>query len=928
MKRKVYKIAQELNLATDTILAFLEKDHKVDISKKINTQVEEDAYISVLKHFNQSAYHDYFKNQEDDRLKEKSVGERKIDMKSRSLELDEILKGTNEEHHHHHEDKVKHDNEADNGDKARHSRRIKHSDEDARPVVNKIVEAEVVTPVAVPVVPVAVADKSQLPPAAASATAEKTPHADKTSDKPRFDHHKKEYHGKTEHRDDHKHPARTDAKPADNRHGAKNPPIPVVDIADLSDKNGKKAKPKSDPVKDKAFADKNKAAGAKISDDLKRKKHKQAYGVIDPEAPVLSQKHKKKKARPVDQEQVKDSVKNTLNTMTTVTAKSFKKKKKFKKTEETGELVEVEVNVITATEFISTSELASKLEVSVTDIITKCFKMGLMITINQRLDKESIELIASEYGFEVEFESQYEEDLELIENQEEELEELEERPPVVTIMGHVDHGKTSLLDYIRKAKVVSGEAGGITQHIGAYEVTCNNGKHITFLDTPGHEAFTAMRARGAKVTDIVVIVVAADDRVMPQTIEAIDHSRAAGVPIIIAINKVDKHTADPEKIKIELSQQNILVESFGGKIQCVNISAKTGIGVDSLLEAILIEAEMLELKANAKVRAKAAVVESRLDKGLGSIATVLVQKGTLSIGDIFVCGQFSGRVRALFNERMERVQSAGPAIPVVVLGFSGTPSAGDTLVVTETEQEAKEIASKRQQLQRVHSYHKTQILTLDQVSERIKLGQIKDLNIILKGDVDGSIEAISDSIMKLSNDEVAVKIIHRGVGTITESDILLAKASDAIILGFNVRPNLKARELSSREHVEIRQYSIIYKLIEEVKQALEGMLAPEISEDVVATIEVRATFKVPKIGTIAGCYVLSGKINRNSKIRLIRNDVQVFQGRISSLKRHKDDVREVLSGFECGIGIENYNDVHDGDIIEVYEIKETLRTLD
>jgi translation initiation factor IF-2 len=534
-------------------------------------------------------------------------------------------------------------------------------------------------------------------------------------------------------------------------------------------------------------------------------------------------------------------------------------------------------------------------------------------------------LLADEFGFQVDFHKEYEVDL--LADTEDPPGTLVYRPPVVTIMGHVDHGKTSLLDYIRKTNVVAGEAGGITQHIGAYQVQLDSGKLITFLDTPGHEAFTAMRARGAQITDIVVLVVAADDSVMPQTVEAINHSLAANVPIIIAINKIDKPNSDPMRIKTHLSDKGILVEEWGGKYQSVEISAKKGIKVDSLLEKILLEAEILDLKANPHRRARGVVVEAKLDKGKGIVASVLIQKGTLKSGDPFLAGVFRGRVKAMFDERGKRVEVAKPSTPVQILGFDGMPQAGDTLLVLETEKEAREIALKRQLLKREQGFRQIRFATLDDISKQIKEGRQVDLKVIIKGDVDGSVEALSDSLLKLGSSEVRVSVIHKGIGEISEHDVLLAAASGAIIVGFNVRPNLKARKLAQAESVDIRLHNIIYDIINEVKLALEGLLEPEKSEEVLATVEVRQTFKVPKQGLIAGCFVLDGKISRGNKVRLLREGFVAFDGGILSLKRFKDDVREVEAGYECGIGLESFNDVKVGDVIEAYRIVETKRKL-
>ncbi|MEY4594423.1 MAG: translation initiation factor [Bacteroidota bacterium] len=581
--------------------------------------------------------------------------------------------------------------------------------------------------------------------------------------------------------------------------------------------------------------------------------------------------------------------------------------------------------VIKVTEFVTANELAKLMDVPVTNIISTCMSLGMFVSINQRLDAETLSVVAEEFGYTVEFVSAEVQDTILQEEDREE--DMISRFPIVTVMGHVDHGKTSLLDYIRKANVIAGEAGGITQHIGAYNVELENGKHITFLDTPGHEAFTAMRARGAKVTDVAIIVIAADDSVMPQTVEAINHAQAAGVPMVFAINKVDKPEAQPERIKEQLAKMNILVEDWGGKYQCQEISAKKGMNVEQLLEKVLLEAEMLDLKANPKRRANGTVIESSLDKGRGYIMTVLVQGGTLRVGDVLISGCYSGRVKALFNERGFRIKEAGPAMPAQVLGMTGASQAGDLFNVMEDEREARDIANKRLQLQREQGIRTRKHITLDEIGRRLAIGNFKELNVIVKGDVDGSIEALADSLLKLSTGEVQVNIIHKSVGQITESDVLLASASNAIIIGFQVRPSVNARKLAETEEIEIRLYSIIYKAIEELKQAMEGMLAPEFQEKITGNIEIRETFKIPKVGTIAGCMVLDGKFNRNTKVRVVRDGIVVFSGELGSLKRFKDDVKEVATGYECGLSIHNFNDIRTGDIIEGYEQVAVKRTL-
>jgi len=587
-----------------------------------------------------------------------------------------------------------------------------------------------------------------------------------------------------------------------------------------------------------------------------------------------------------------------------------------------------EQKVLKVTEFVTANELATMMNVPVTKIIASCMTLGMFVSINQRLDAEAIQLIADEFGFTIKFVSA--DVVEAISNEDEEdrEEDLRPRSPIVTVMGHVDHGKTSLLDYIRKTNVIAGEAGGITQHIGAYEVVLpESGKKITFLDTPGHEAFTAMRARGAKMTDLAIIVIACDDKIMPQTIEAINHAQAAGVPIIFALNKIDKPGADPDRIKTELANMNLLVEEWGGKIQSQEISAKKGINVDLLLEKVLLEAEMLDLKGNPNKRAKGTVIESSLDKGRGYVAKILVQDGTIRQGDIVLAGSTYGRVKAMYNERNKLLKEAGPSAPVLLLGLNGAPQAGDMFNVMPSEKEAKDLAGRRTQLQREQGLRTQKHITLDEIGRRIAIGDFKQLDLIVKADVDGSVEALSDSLLKLSTPEVQVNVIHKSVGQITESDVLLATASNAIIIGFQVRPSVGARKLAEQEQIDIRLYSIIYTAINELKDAIEGMLSPEIQEKIVANLEVKETFKISKVGTIAGCVCLDGKINRQTNVRIIRDGIVVYTGKLASLKRFKDDVKEVVMGQDCGLNIENFNDIKVGDIIEGYEEIEIKRTL-
>lgn len=630
------------------------------------------------------------------------------------------------------------------------------------------------------------------------------------------------------------------------------------------------------------------------------------------------------------EKQIQDQIKATLARLSgggkSRSSKMRKARRDERNTEKEAQAQDAAENkVIQVTEFVTANDLARLMDKSVTEIISACMSLGMFVSINQRLDAETLTVVAEEFGYTVEFVSA--DVQETIGVEEDKPEDIKPRSPIVTVMGHVDHGKTSLLDYIRKANVIAGEAGGITQHIGAYEVQLENGKKITFLDTPGHEAFTAMRARGAKLTDVAIIVIAADDSVMPQTIEAINHAQAAGVPMVFAINKVDKPDANPERIREQLSKMNILVEDWGGKYQCQEISAKKGLNIEALLEKVLLEAEMLELNANANRRANGTVVESMLDKGRGYVMTVLVQGGTLKVGDILLAGCYSGRVKALYNERGFRIKEAGPSAPAQVLGMTGAPQAGDLFNVMEDEREARDIANKRLQLQREQGIRTHKHITLDEIGRRLAIGNFKELNVIVKGDVDGSIEALADSLLKLSNPEIQINIIHKSVGAITESDVLLASASNAIIIGFQVRPSVNARKLAESEEIEIRLYSIIYTAINEIKLAMEGMLAPEFQEKIVGNIEIRETFKIPKIGTIAGCMVLDGKISRNTKIRVVRDGIVVYSGELASLKRFKDDVKEVSSGYECGLSIHNFNDIQIGDIIEGYEQVAVKRTL-
>ena len=667
------------------------------------------------------------------------------------------------------------------------------------------------------------------------------------------------------------------------------------------------------------------------SDNVKKKRKRLVKKRIDPKQFKKLKQQNQSNQVEISPEEAQKRVRETLAKLQGTGKKSSVKNRKEKRDahkaqheQEIQEQVDSQ-KIIKITEFATANELASLMDVSVTEIITSCMSLGIMISMNQRIDAETIEMLVEDFGYKVEFISDDIQDE--IEEEKDDEKDLLPRAPIVTIMGHVDHGKTSLMDYIRKSNVIAGESGGITQHIGAYEVTLDDGQKISFLDTPGHAAFTAMRARGAKVTDIVIIVVAADDRVMPQTKEAISHAQAAGVPIIFAINKIDLPNSDVEKIKGELAEINMLVEDWGGKYQSSDISAKEGTGVQELLEKVLLESEMLALTANPNRNAQGTVVEASLDKGKGFLSTILVQKGTLKVGDYVLAGRCSGKVKALLDERGNKKENAGPSTPVVLLGLDGAPTAGDEFFVMDSEQDAKKIAAKRMQLQREQSVRTQKHLTLDEIGRRIAIGEFQEVNIIVKGDVDGSIEALSDSLEGLSNEEIKVNIIQKAVGQISESDVMLAAASDAIIIGFQVRPSLQARKLAETENIDIRLYSIIYKAIEDLKLAMEGMLSPDLEEKIICNVEVRETFKISKVGTIAGCMVTDGTISRKSKVRLIRDGVVVYTGQLSTLKRFKEDVAEVKKGFECGMSIENFNDIKVGDIIEGYDNIEIKREL-
>ncbi len=878
-KYKIFKICKELNLGQDTIFEFLKQKNLKITGSGPNGAVTEDVYVEILDRFST------------DKEKAEALRKRKNDKSTETAESEKVADEATPEEDSSYLQAIK--ASIEKGAEA-----IARGD-DVKPVKKKRTgrkkKAEEVVPEAVAEVEEAPDKEAVTEPEAEIKIAEKetpVPEGKKVEEKPA--------------------------------------PAPIKDAPVDESKKAKKlkAKDRKKPSKPGSVVSEKEKKRRKAMDMIRKDKgtrHGVRLGDIafpDGQAPMgRKKKQKKQKKSKVDQKEVENTIKKTLASIET----RGKKPKRRKVKTESGEVIEEKV--ITVTEFISANDLANLMDVSVSEIITKCLQLGLVVSINQRLDIDTITLLAEEYDYKIE-EAVAEEFIEEeLEEEAEDESKMVPRAPIVTIMGHVDHGKTSLLDYLRKSRIVDGEAGGITQHIGAYEVEYN-GKKITFLDTPGHAAFTAMRARGAQATDIVILIIAADDAVMPQTDEALDHAKAAGVKIVIAINKIDKPGANPERIRQQLADRDVLVEEWGGSYQSSEISAKTGQGIPALLEKLLLEAELLDLKANPDRMAQGVVVESRLDKGRGAIATVLVQKGTLHVGDNFIAGHNYGKVRAISDEDEKRVKSIGPSQPALVTGFEGVPQAGDKFVVLADEKATRMISSKRQQLKREQDSKQVKMVTLDQISERIKLGEVTTLPVMVKADVDGSAEALADALINLNTDEVEIQIIRKAVGPISESDVLLASASGAVIVGFQIRANAKARDLAEKEKVEIRLYNVIYDAINDLKLALEGMLKPSIDEVVVGQAEVRETFKISRIGTIAGCHVINGKILRNNKIRIVRDDVSVYTGKISSLKRFKDDVREVATGFECGIQIENYNDLKVGDIIESFEITETARKLD
>lgn len=924
-KTKLMKLLSEIQTSRENVINFLEQDLKME-NITVNTSLESDVVEKVRIHFRKDLEDhqqhtkklEKFTNTYDVKFVEIEEKKKKEEEeKARKEEEERIRKNLEEQKKIEEEQRQKQLKEA--YEKAEQQRKLEEEKQKAERLKKKSAE----TP------------KSQKPETAKDNTQDKTnvkpPQSDK---KPEF---QKNKFTKPENRN------RDFKKPFDkNKNKPKVEKITIKDVKNAKKKqaeaDGRTFKPKKPEQGGSDFKNKSpKIISAPASTDSKKfgdkkDKDKKKFQVDYEKKKVQPKSQKVHRLKDVTQKEIDAAIRETFakidedsGSSARVLARKKKKKERLEQEQKAAELAEQRKNVIKVTEFLSTSELSNLMNIPVADIIKKCFDLGMMVSINQRLEKDLIELLAAEFGYTIEFQTEYEEDT--LVDTEDAIETQKERPPVVTIMGHVDHGKTSLLDYIRNANVVAGEAGGITQHIGAYTVTLPNKKRITFLDTPGHEAFTAMRARGGQAADIVVLVVAADDNVMPQTVEAINHALAANVPIIVAINKVDKPDSNSDRIRQQLADKNILVEDWGGKYQCVEISAKKGMNIESLLEKILLEAEVLDLKANPDREARGVVLEAKLDKGKGIVATLLVKKGTLNVGDVFICGVYAGKIKAMFDEREHKLEAAGPSQAVQVLGFDGMPQAGDIFIEMNSEREAKEISLKRQQLKREQDFRQVKLVTLDDISKQIKEGKQVELKIILKADADGSAEALTDSLQKLTTPEAKVIVIHKAVGQITESDVTLAEASKAIIIGFNVRPNLNARQIAEKNQIDIRLYNIIYNVIEEVKQALEGLLEPDIEEKVTCTVEVRDTFKVPKIGMVAGCFVKDGKITRNTTVRLLREGFEIYKGKISSLKRFKDDVREVETGFECGISLENFNDIKVSDIIEGYEIVEIKRKL-
>ncbi|WP_299113732.1 translation initiation factor IF-2 [uncultured Winogradskyella sp.] len=896
---RINKVLRELNISLDRAVDFLESKG-IEIEKSPNTKISQDVYDTLADEFQTDAT----KREKAQEVSEAKLKEKEALREKRERELEE---------------KVKEDAEKETVLKAKAElsgpKQVGKIDLDGdKPKAEEAPKKE--------------EPKAEAPKKEASAKKEK-PAAKKTEEAPKKE-EPKAVETKTE---DTKEESSSTSEPVDEKIKTQYKKLSGPNITgkkiDLAQFNKPKKK-KEDNNKPKA-GDANKRKRRRISkpgDPGKSNNNDNRRGNFKGRG---NNRPKVVKEEP-SEEDVKKQIRETLEKLQGKSSKGkgakYRRDKRDQHREQTEineELAAAESKILKVTEFVTVSEVATMMDVGVTQVISACMSLGMMVTMNQRLDAETLSIVAEEFGYSVEFiTADIEESFEEIEDK---PEDLVDRAPIVTVMGHVDHGKTSLLDYIRKENVIAGESGGITQHIGAYGVQLENGQKIAFLDTPGHEAFTAMRARGAQVTDIAIIVAAADDDIMPQTKEAISHAQAAGVPIVFAINKIDKPDANPEKVKEGLAQMNLLVEDWGGKIQSHDISAKVGTGVKELLEKVLLEAELLELKANPDKAAQGTVVEAFLDKGRGYVSTILVQAGTLKIGDYVLAGKNSGKVKAMQDERGNDVAEAGPSTPVSILGLDGAPQAGDKFNVFEDEREAKQIATKRTQLQREQSVRTQRHITLDEIGRRIALGDFQELNIILKGDVDGSVEALTDSFQKLSTEEIQVNIIHKGVGAITESDVLLATASDAIIIGFNVRPMGNARQIADKEEIDIRTYSIIYDAINDLKDAMEGMLSPELKEEITGTAEIRETFKISKIGTIAGCMVTNGKIFRNSGIRLIRDGVVIFTGELESLKRFKDDVKEVSKGYDCGMQVKNYNDIKEGDVIEAFQEVEVKKTL-
>lgn len=922
IKKKIYQLAKELNLSSDTLTAFLAK--KGFEVKSVMSVVTDDMSTLIMSHFKK----DKEVAEKHQRKIQTLKGAKQVEKKSEEKKKTEVKKKTEKKAKPEAAEEITHVAEAPAATPATVIKELVHEIVEQihdKSVVPETQTVEANTEEGTSGLETPAVKDLHTPEAAAEIT-----HAPEI---------------KIERVEELAEPEKAEIT-TEKKTGKKLKTKPEEDRMHMTPKMGLTIKGKmqiKSAVAEKPAAPKDAVKSAETeAEKLKKKKKKKRVKETAPkevkseEVDELARKKKKKKKLrhvEINQVEVDNAIKRTIAEMdeSTLSARALLRRKKKKEREEEELKIQQELEnqktKLKVTEYVSVNELANLMQVNVADVIKKCIELGLMVSINQRLDKDTIVLVASEFGLEVQFQTEFEETIAIDEKGEDDEKFLEPRPPVVTIMGHVDHGKTSLLDFIRRENVVAGESGGITQHIGAYSVTLESGKSITFLDTPGHEAFTAMRARGAQLTDIVILVVAADDSVMPQTLEAISHAQAANVPIIIAINKIDKPGSNSEKIRQQLGDRNILVEEWGGKYQSVELSAKTGKNVDLLLEKISLEADLLNLRANAKMKARGAIIEAKLDKGKGIVATVLVKKGTLKIGDSFVAGFSYGRVRAMFDERGNRVEYARPSTPVQILGFDSIPQAGDLLVVMDSEREVREIGLRRLQLKREQDLREIKTVTLDTFSQKVQEGAIKELKVIVKGDVDGSIGAISDSLMKISNPEVRVNVIHKGVGAISESDVLLATASGAIIIGFHVRPNVNARLLAEAEKVEIRFYNIIYNVINDVKKGLEGLLTPESKEEVTGSVEVRDVFKIPKAGSVAGCYVQTGKIARGNKVRLIRDGIVVFEGGISSLKRFKDDVKEVDTGYECGIGLDNFNDIKAGDIIESFKIVELKRKL-